>query len=76
METRNMEQYLSSKKVIESMLIRGIISSEDFKKADDYLAKKYCIKSDSIYRTNHLLFYGNRVIDSTEKDGGTKWKKQ
>ncbi len=67
MESKNVDQYLSSKKVIESMLLRGLISCEDFKKADSYLAKKYCIKADSIYRSNHLLFSGKRVIYSTAK---------
>lgn len=44
MENKNLEQYLSSKKIIEQMLKRKIISIEDFKKADTYLVKNIVSK--------------------------------
>ena len=64
METReNVEAYKTSLLPIESMLLRGLITDKDFIKAEDFLAKKYCIKKGSIYRSNDLINKATRVID-------------
>lgn len=67
MENKNVEQYLASLKVVESMLIDGVIDEADYKKSESFLAKKYCIKPKSIFRSNHLLFLRNRGIYMTNQ---------
>ena len=45
METKNIVQYYSSLAVVQAMHKKGIIGDSDFNKAEELLAKKYCIKS-------------------------------
>lgn len=59
-----LERYMASIKVLEKMVKEGLINEKEYMKAESFLAKKHCIKPDSIYRSNHLLFLRNRVIDS------------
>ena len=66
-QSKNVEQYTASMKIVELMLDKGLIDEDDFKKSEAFLAKKYCIKPDSVYRSNHLLFQRNRVIYMNEK---------
>ena len=66
-QNKNVEQYTASMKMVELMLDKGLIDEDDFKKSEAFLAKKYCIKPDSVYRSNHLLFQRNRVIYMNEK---------
>ena len=66
-QSKNIEQYTASMKMVDSMLDKGLIDEDDFKKSEAFLAKKYCIKPDSVYRSNHLLFQRNRVIYMNEK---------
>ncbi len=66
-QSKNVEQYTASMKMVELMLDKGLIDEDDFKKSEAFLAKKYCIKPDSVYRSNHLLFQRNRVIYMNEK---------
>ena len=66
-QNKNVEQYTASMKIVELMLDKGLIDEDDFKKSETFLAKKYCIKPDSVYRSNHLLFQRNRVIYMNEK---------
>lgn len=42
--------YLNSLNLLKTMQKLGILSDLESKKAEKTLAKKYCIKSDSIYR--------------------------
>ena len=49
------------------MLKQQIISQEDAIKSESFLAKKYCIKPDSIYRLNDLINDENRVMYSSER---------
>ena len=42
--------YLNSLNLLKTMQELGILDDLEFKKAEKILAKKYCIKSDSIYR--------------------------
>lgn len=42
--------YLNSLNLLKTMQKLGILSDLEFKKAEKTLAKKYCIKTNSIYR--------------------------
>lgn len=46
-EARN---YLNSLNLLKTMQKLGILSDLEFRKVEKTLAKKYCIKNDSIYR--------------------------
>ena len=48
----NIRNYYNSLIIVKSMLNQQIISQEDAIKSEFFLAKKYCIKPDSIYRLN------------------------
>ena len=75
METKNIEQYYSSLAPIQAMHGKGIISDSDFNKAEDLLAKKYCIKKSSIYRANRLInksFRAIYVVPKKEVQNGTE----
>ena len=67
MQNENLEQYVASMIVVKTMFDSNLIDEEDYKKSEAYLAGKYCIKPNSIYRSNHLLFLRNRVINMNEK---------
>lgn len=62
MELSNLEKYTTSLAPVTSMYKSGEISSEEYIKAEEYLANKYCIKIDDIHRPNHLLINGFRVM--------------
>lgn len=49
--------------LILSWLKNGEINSSDFKRLEGQIAKKYCIKDDSIYRHYYLNFIQVRVIN-------------
>jgi cytochrome c-type biogenesis protein CcmH/NrfG len=51
----NKNLYLSSLKNIERLRKEGILNDSDFEKADSFLRKKYCIKTTSLFRSNHLI---------------------
>lgn len=58
------EAYIAAMLQAKKMLSLGIIDHVDYSKIDDVIAEKYCIKRDSIYRTNYLIqspFRGNIV---------------
>ena len=59
-----LDRYMFSVKVLEKMLKENLINEKEYLKAESFLAKKHCIKPDSIYRSNRLQFPRNRVIDS------------
>lgn len=59
---QSIERYSVAILFAKKMLDSSIISSEDLNKIEDKIAQKYCIKIDSIYRTNDLInnsFSGN-----------------
>lgn len=53
---QSIEQYSVAMIIAKKMLDSSIISSEDYKKIEDKIAQKYCIKIDSIYRVNDLIY--------------------
>lgn len=63
----NIRNYYNSLIVVKNMLNQQIISQEDAIKSESFLAKKYCIKPDSIYRLNDLINNENRVMYSSER---------
>lgn len=63
----NIRNYYNSLIIVKSMLNQQIISQEDAIKSGFFLAKKYCIKPDSIYRLNDLINDKNRVMYSSER---------
>jgi hypothetical protein len=62
MITKNIEQFHSSLVHLIAMKNKGILNDADFLKAESVLASKYCIKKDSLYRTNDLINNRFRVI--------------
>ncbi len=62
MNIKNIEQYYASLIQFVSMKNKGIINDADFIKAESFLASKYCIKKDSLYRANDLINNRFRVI--------------
>lgn len=55
---KRLEAYYSSIQQARLMLKMGIIDDQDFIKMEDKMAKKYCIKICSLYRSNDLI---NRI---------------
>lgn len=75
MENKNIERYYSSLAPIQAMYDLGILNDSDFNKAEDFLAKKYCIKKSSIYRANRLInnpFRAMYVAPKKEVQNGTE----
>lgn len=75
MSTKNIESYYSSLVHLIALKNRGIINEADFQKAESVLASKYCIKKDSLYRSNDLINNRFRVIyilPKKEGNNGTK----
>lgn len=75
MSTKNIESYYSSLVHLIAMKNRRILNEADFQKAESVLASKYCIKKDSLYRSNDLINNRFRVIyilPKKEGQNGTK----
>ena len=68
MDRANIEKYYSSLAPIIFMEKQGILTHAEFLKAEGYLAKKYCIKKDSIYRQNDLINIEKRAIYIVPKE--------
>jgi hypothetical protein len=62
MERSNMEMYYLSITPMKLMYDEGLITKQDYQKAESFLAEKYCIKKGNLYRLNHLTIPRNRVI--------------
>ena len=67
MNMDNLNRYVNAVKVAEVMFQKGIITKDDFNKVESELAKKYCIKPNSIFRLNDLINEAKRVINSNTK---------
>ncbi len=63
----SIDQYHSSLAIVKSMYAKGLINDKDFKKAESHLAKKYCIKKGSLYRSNDLINNPFRAIYIMQK---------
>lgn len=51
----NVFDYLSAMSIAKTMLKKGIISAEDYKKIEARMAKKYGLNSKSLLRQNELI---------------------
>ncbi len=49
-------------KSITGMHDEGLISNNEYDKAEAFMADKYCIKKGNLYRLNHLTIPRSRVI--------------
>lgn len=67
MTKENIERYYSSLSIVNSMYEKGLINEKEYAKAENYLAKKYCIKKGSIYRSNDLINKPFRAIYMMQK---------
>lgn len=63
MDRSNLEMYYLSLTPIKSMFENGLMTKQDYLKAESLLADKYCIKKGNIYRLLDLTIPRNRVID-------------
>ena len=61
MSMNDFNLYLLSLEQAIEMNKKGIISNSDLIKLERFLSKKYCIKSNSIYRLNDLIKNENIV---------------
>lgn len=68
MERNNLEKYYLSIQPFECMLNANVISKQEYKKIESFIAEKYCIKKNSLYRLIPLTIPRSRVIDSVSKE--------
>ena len=50
-----LELYLVDMMLAQKMFDSKIISLDDYEKIENKIAQKYCIKTNSIYRSNNLI---------------------
>lgn len=62
MKQDNTEKYLLSISPIHEMFKNGLITKKEYFEAEEFIAKKYCINKDSLYRANDLINTRFRVI--------------
>lgn len=62
MNKTNICKYYSSLLLYKKLLFDGDISQQEYDKIETNLAKKYCIKIDSIIRSNELINSSFRAI--------------
>ena len=67
MNMDNLNRYVNAVNLAKVMFQRGIITKDDFIKIESELAKKHCIKPNSIFRLNDLINDAKRVINSNTK---------
>lgn len=64
MDRSNVEKYLLSVVPVKTMFDIGHLANQEYNQAEHYLAEKYCIKKDNLYRLIDLTILSNSVIDS------------
>jgi hypothetical protein len=64
MDCSNLEMYYLAIAPVKLMYDEGIMTKQDYMKAESFLAEKYCIKKGNLYRLIDLTIPRNRVIDS------------
>lgn len=63
MKRSNLEKYYLSLAPVKQLYEKGVITKQDYLKAESFLADKYCIKNGNLYRLIDLTLPRNRVID-------------
>ena len=67
------ESYLTSLLVFKKMMIKGILTRDEYIKTENLLAKKYCVNKGNLYRQNDLILSDFRaiyVLDNKEVQNG------
>jgi len=64
MDRGNIENYLSSMAIVHTMLSNRLISQDDYDIAEEFLASKYGIKKDNLFRVNELIIPLSRVMNT------------
>jgi hypothetical protein len=72
MDRDNLEKYLSSVALVTTMLAQGLISQDDYDLAEEFMASKYGIKKNNLFRLNELIIPLSRVMNTV---GGNDTKK-
>lgn len=67
MDYRNYISYLNSLNFFKKMLFCKVIDEKEYEKAEDLLAKKYCINKGNLYSQNELINKSFRAIYGDEK---------
>lgn len=67
MDYNKINNYYSSMTLVMNLYNNCFITLDDVIKSEQFFARKYCIKADSIYRLNDLINRENNVIYSPEK---------
>lgn len=62
MKRTNLEKYFLSMAPFRKMLEKGVMTKQDYQKAESFLADKYCIKKGNLYRLIDLTIPSKRVI--------------
>jgi len=68
MKRSNLENYYLSITPIRLMFEKGIMTRQDYLKAESFLADKYCIKKGNLYRLIDLTIPSKRVIYSVSEE--------
>ncbi|AUD65475.1 hypothetical protein BK011_07130 [Tenericutes bacterium MZ-XQ] len=68
MKRSNLEKYLLSITPLKTMFEKGIMTKQDYQKAESHLADKYCIKKGNLYRLIDLTIPLKRVIYSVSEE--------
>ena len=64
MDRENLEKYFSSIAIVKTMLSQGYLNPKDYAIAEEYLAQKYGIKKDNLFRVNELIIPLSRVMNT------------
>ena len=65
---QNEINYLNAITQAKSMLLKGIITWDEYLKIEDKMAKKYNLEKTSLYRANDLINSSFRVINMIQKE--------
>lgn len=55
MDRISLEKYYNSTTIFLNLFKKGLITKDDYLKAEGHLAEKYCIKKDNLYRRIDLI---------------------
>lgn len=63
----NLSKYLNAINMVKQMKNSGILTEQEYNKAEAFFSKKYCIKIDCLFRPYDLINSPFRVIYSDDK---------
>lgn len=68
MKRSSLEKYFLSIVPVKLMLEKGVITKQEYLRAESFLADKYCIKNGHLYRQNNLTIPRSQVIDMVPEE--------